>query len=65
VVDFLMHKFPVAQLFGIIDREAVTMAFADASMFLALLSLVLAPLVLLLRKAAPHGGPPQPIPIEV
>jgi len=64
VVEFLMHKLPLAQLFGIINREATTMAFADASMFLALLSLVLTPLVLLMRKGAPHSGPPRPISIE-
>jgi MFS transporter, DHA2 family, multidrug resistance protein len=62
--EWLAHKLPIAQLFGIINREAVTMAFADASMFLALLSLVLAPLVLLLRKPIPHKGPPHPISIE-
>jgi DHA2 family multidrug resistance protein len=62
--EWLAHKLPIAQLFGIINREAVTMAFADASMFLALLSLVLAPLVLLLRKPIPHKGPPRPISIE-
>ena len=64
VADWFYHHLPLAQLFGIINREAVTMAFADASMFLALLSLTLAPLVLLLRKPVPHTGPARPISIE-
>lgn len=63
VVQWLAHKLPLAGLFGIIDRQAVTLAFADASMFLALLSLALAPLVLFLRKPAQQHGPaPQPQP---
>ena len=64
VAEWIAHKLPIGQLFGIINQQATTMAFADASMFLALLSLVLAPLVLLLRKPVPHTGPPQPISIE-
>ncbi|HEY1727364.1 MAG TPA: DHA2 family efflux MFS transporter permease subunit [Candidatus Baltobacteraceae bacterium] len=55
VAEWLAHRLPLAQLFGIINREALTLAFADASMFLALLSLVLAPLVFLIRKPAPHN----------
>jgi DHA2 family multidrug resistance protein len=50
VREFLMHHLPLAELFGIINRQATTLAFADASFFLAALSLVLAPLVILLHR---------------
>ena len=65
VVDFLHNHLPLAKLFGIINQQALTLAFADASMFLALLSLVLAPLVLFLRRpAGQKPTAPQHVSIE-
>ena len=55
VAHWFGQHLPVTQLYGIILREASTLAFADASLFLALLSFVLAPLVLIMQK--PHKGP--------
>ncbi|MGH7662177.1 MAG: hypothetical protein ACRENA_14825, partial [Vulcanimicrobiaceae bacterium] len=62
VRQFMMHHLPLAELFGIINRQAMTLAFADASLFLAVLSLVLAPLVIFLRRS--KGAPPQHVTIE-
>jgi DHA2 family multidrug resistance protein len=56
VVQWLHHHLPLGELFGIVNREATTLAFADASLFLALLSLVLTPLVLFLRRPASQRG---------
>ena len=64
VMEFLNHHLPLAQLFGIINRQAVTLAYADAMMFLALLSLVLAPLVLFLRGTQGPSRAHEPVAIE-
>ncbi|MBV8150142.1 MAG: hypothetical protein JOY59_01190, partial [Candidatus Eremiobacteraeota bacterium] len=58
MVAQLQHAhLPLASLFGIVNREATTLAFADAAMFLALLSIVLAPLVFVMKKPQVHAGP--------
>jgi DHA2 family multidrug resistance protein len=57
VRQFLVHHLPLGELFGIINRQATTLAFADASLFLAVLSLVLAPLVVFLRRSKGTAAP--------
>lgn len=64
VVSFLRHHLPLAELFGIINQQALALAYADASLFLALLSLVLSPLVFFLRRPAGKSASPQHVTIE-
>jgi DHA2 family multidrug resistance protein len=60
VQQWIAHKLPLGELFGIINQQALTLAFADASMFLAFLSLLLAPLVFFLRRPKlQHGSAPK------
>jgi DHA2 family multidrug resistance protein len=61
-VQFLAHA-PVALLAQIVAAQATTMAFADAFYFLGVITLVLAPLSLLLRprKGGAGGAPPVAI----
>jgi DHA2 family multidrug resistance protein len=50
---------PIGTLAGIVSQQAATMAFADAFYFLGIVTLILTPLVLLLRpprNAAPVAG---------
>lgn len=56
VAQFFAHRLPVGELFGIVNQQALNLAFADASMFLAVLSLVLTPLVIFLRRS--NTAPP-------
>jgi MFS transporter, DHA2 family, multidrug resistance protein len=60
VAQWVHAHLPLANLFGIINRQAVTLAFADASMFLAILSIVLMPLVFIMQKPKPHAEGPAP-----
>jgi DHA2 family multidrug resistance protein len=64
VREFMTHHLPLAELFGIINRQATTLAFADASLFLAALSLVLAPLVIFLRRPKGAVAPAPQVAIE-
>ncbi|MDQ2872793.1 MAG: DHA2 family efflux MFS transporter permease subunit [Candidatus Eremiobacteraeota bacterium] len=54
---FLAHHRSLGELFGIVSRQAATMSFADAFTFMAAVTLLLTPLVLLL-KAPKRRGPP-------
>lgn len=47
----------LGRVYGLIVQQATTLAFADASWLLAAVTLVLAPLVLLLRRRAPIVAP--------
>ncbi|MGZ3496240.1 MAG: DHA2 family efflux MFS transporter permease subunit [Vulcanimicrobiaceae bacterium] len=47
---YVLHQAPVTQLFSLVAQQATTMAFADAFIFLAVVTTVLTPLVLLLRS---------------
>ncbi len=58
--QFLAHA-PAALLARIVAAQATTMAFADAFYFLGVLTLVLAPLSLLLRPAKPAAGAGPPV----
>jgi hypothetical protein len=54
----LQAHAPLTLVAGIVSQQAATMAFADAFFFLGVVTLVLTPLVLLLRPpkvAAPAG----------
>ena len=64
VAQWFAHHLPVAGLYSIILRQATTLAFADASMFLAIASVALAPLVFVMQKPQLHQGPPRPLPVE-
>ena len=47
-----------------VAQQAATLSFADAFIFLGVITLVLTPLVLLLRVPKPGGGAPQALPAE-
>ncbi len=49
LIQFLEHHATLAQIAGIVQQQALTLAFADAFYFLAAVSLILTPLALLLR----------------
>jgi DHA2 family multidrug resistance protein len=51
------HQAPLTQLFTIVSQQATTMAFADAFAFLAFVTFILSPLVLLLRSPSGPSGP--------
>ena len=55
VAEYLAHFSPLA-LYDLISRQAMTMAFADTAWWTAFISIVLAPLVVLMRR--PRGGMP-------
>jgi hypothetical protein len=44
-------------LYGVLQRQSAMMAFADAFWMLAVVYLVIAPLVFLMKRTAP-GAPP-------
>lgn len=56
----------LGRLYGLIVQQATTLAFADASWLLAVVTIVLAPLVLLLRRrpSAPKIAEPRVLAIE-
>jgi len=60
VQQMLQHHGSLAALAQLVAQQATTMAFADAFYFLGIVTLILTPLVLLLRPraAAPSGGAP-------
>ncbi|HTX59499.1 MAG TPA: DHA2 family efflux MFS transporter permease subunit [Verrucomicrobiae bacterium] len=58
----LQHHAPLALLNGLVSQQAAAMAFADAFYFLGILTLVLTPLVLLLRS---RGAATAPVPAAV
>jgi len=57
LVTAIAHHAPIANVYGIVLAQSTTMAFADAFAFLGVITLLLTPLVLLLRtpKAAVHA----------
>jgi len=61
---YLQHHAPLGRLAGIVQQQALTMAFADAFVFLAVVTIVLTPLVVLLRPAKQSAGGPTAIPAE-
>jgi DHA2 family multidrug resistance protein len=58
VQQALQHHAPLALLAGLVQQQAATMAFADAFYVLGAVTLILTPLVFLLR--APRGSAGQP-----
>jgi DHA2 family multidrug resistance protein len=46
---YIAQHRPMGQLFGIVSQQATTMSFADAFVFLAVITVLLTPLVLLLK----------------
>lgn len=58
---YLQHHAPLGKLAALVQQQALTMAFADAFVFLAAVTIVLTPLVILLRP--PKGAAPSaPLP---
>ncbi|TAM56324.1 DHA2 family efflux MFS transporter permease subunit [bacterium] len=55
VSQYLAHASPLA-LYDLISHQAQTMAFADTALWTAIISIALAPLVILMRR--PRGGMP-------
>ncbi|HEV3153510.1 MAG TPA: DHA2 family efflux MFS transporter permease subunit [Candidatus Baltobacteraceae bacterium] len=52
----IAHHAPLQQLYGIVVQQSTTMAFADAFVFLGAITLLLTPMVLLLRTpSAPRA----------
>jgi MFS transporter, DHA2 family, multidrug resistance protein len=45
----LQHHAPIASIYGVVQQQSLTMAFADAFVFLGIVTLFLTPVVLLLR----------------
>jgi DHA2 family multidrug resistance protein len=64
--QFMQHNASLYQITLIVRQQAMTMAFADAFYFLGVVSLVLAPLALLLRTPKPYAAPaPAAKPVAV
>ncbi|MBV9269583.1 MAG: DHA2 family efflux MFS transporter permease subunit, partial [Candidatus Eremiobacteraeota bacterium] len=61
---YLQHHAPIERLATLVQQQALTMAFADAFVFLAVVTIVLTPLVVLLRPPKQTGGPPAAMPAE-
>lgn len=53
VHDAIAHHATLASIYGVVLQQALTMAFADAFIFLAAITVLLTPLVLLLRSPKP------------
>jgi DHA2 family multidrug resistance protein len=60
VRTFLRHG-TVAQLSGVVNDQAAILSYADATLTIALISIVCVPLVLLMRKKKPPVGRTVPI----
>ena len=56
------HQAPLAQIYGLLVQEATTLAFADAFWIMAAVTVLLTPLVFLLRPRRPRG--PVAVPAE-
>lgn len=63
LANALQHHAPISAIYGIVLQQSATMAFADAFGFLALVTLLLTPLVFLLRTP-PAGHAPLAIAAE-
>ena len=61
---YLQHHAPLAKLAALVQQQAMTMAFADAFFFLAVVTVVLTPLVVLLRPAKQGAAAPTALPAE-
>lgn len=57
VQQALQHHAPIASIAGLVNAQAATMAFADAFYVLGAVTLVLTPLVFLLRSPRTPGAP--------
>lgn len=57
VVAALQRHVPLASIYGLVAQQSATMAFADAFLFLAVITALLSPLVLLLRPAKAGASP--------
>lgn len=64
VAQALAAHAPLASIAGVVQQQAAAMAFADAFYMLGVVTLVLTPLVLLLRPAKSGAAAPQAIALE-
>jgi hypothetical protein len=60
-VRSFLHHGTAAQLSGVVNDQAAILSYADATLTIALISVVCVPLVLLMRKKKAPVGRTQPI----